>query len=502
MTEIVIHSTDSPSEAYTILKEYELGEEKECAICQAKSTITCSTCNGIAYCGSAHEIQDRPYHHLICAAAASIPPRPKGENWVAVLVLPEYSKEPYYVWSPYKLNRHNLPVFEQSAWYGVGYKSRPTFIYRHPLTLEILSHAITRFEFINTPAEGQPRKPPGHTNLCIHRLTGGINSTAFKGTLLIVTLARLPDKSKNWLLSFKPQDIRILVEALKRPETQKSPTLQSISIKAVACYPSRSPDPKSSLDDNNSTGSTNPENIVFENLNIPINHAIFTYDTKNPHIYIPPISKVYNFPIRMFRYLNYHGPVGNTFISSLFPMVEIKRTTSGPRPITAESKMEPQKLGAVIFARTDGKPLEASHLQGLADFIEYATGIWAAYDKFAKKQEDAMEKHIKDGNAGKPKYLRIEPDELDMVVKMDKTLEVKAFKEFWMAKNDGDQGPFLGVNMDPDEDDDSSNSGHGDANSPVEIPAPVGASRRQSLTQLFAGLEDAMPKQEEHFVFN
>lgn len=62
-----------------------------------------------------------------------------------------------------------------------------------------------------------------------------------------------------------------------------------------------------------------------------------------------------------------------------------------------------------------------------------------------------MEEQRKEGKA-KTTYVGISPEQMKMVVEMDETLEVGAFKEFWMANNRGDLGPFGKVNMDPDED--------------------------------------------------
>ncbi|KAF3289771.1 hypothetical protein TWF970_003530 [Orbilia oligospora] len=405
--------------AFSILEEYESTREKTRAICGAQTVNTCSTCHGVAYCNAAHETQDRYYHRLICPAAVSIPPRPPGENLAAILVLPEHSKTPYYAWTPYKLNRHNLPVFEQSSWYG------------------------------QQPLRAMLEKPQPHTNLCVHNLTNGVNSSAFKGTLLIVTLGRTQDRSKTWIMSFKPEDILILVEELKRPSNQIAPPVKSASIKAVACFPTFEPD--LTFNGDNASDFKHADYVAFESLDIPVDHPIFTYRRKDPHIYTPPLGVSYRFPIRMFRFLNYHGLRGNKFVPTLFPTVDIIHSTTGTRPSAKQSKFIAAKLGAVLFARTDGKPLEVSHLRELSEFVGNVTKTWQAYDSFMTTQEMALAKHTKNGKI-EMRYVKITREQMNMVIEMDKTLEAKAFKEFWMEKNDGRLGPFEGVSMDLDED--------------------------------------------------
>ncbi|KAK6507489.1 hypothetical protein TWF481_005920 [Arthrobotrys musiformis] len=422
--------TQPPSPAYTILQDYTSTNPLSCAVCslQTASTRLCPACHGIAYCGPIHESQDRPNHALICPAASSLPPRPSGQKIAAVLVLPEHSKNPYYTWVPYKLNRHGLPVFDQTAFYGPNYKSRPTFILRHPSTKETLPHAITVFQLIHP----KPVVKPSTTNLCIHNLTDGMNSSAFKGTVLIITLAREMDESRTWLVSFKPADMSILLPELKNPSLQTSPSFKVSGIKAVACYPSH---------------RTGENNLVFEELDIPTNHPIFTLDRAEAEIYTPPLGNVYRFPIRMYRYLDYPGKKGNSFIPRIFPTIEMVRSQSGTRPMVTKSHFLPAKLGAVVFARTDGRALEVLHLKEFAEFVGYATGIWNEYDGFVKEQEVRMEKLRKEG--GKV-YVRIEKAQMEMVVKMDRTLEGGAFREFWAGRQKG-LGPFEGVSMDPDE---------------------------------------------------
>ncbi|KAF3222728.1 hypothetical protein TWF106_005533 [Orbilia oligospora] len=458
--------------ASSILEEYEPTREKTCAICGSQTVNTCSTCHGVAYCNAAHETQDRYYHRLICSAAVSIPPRPPGENLAAILVLPEHSKTPYYAWTPYKLNRHNLPVFEQSSWYGEGYKSKPMIITCHPITRQTLPHAIMIFEPINPPPGQQPlrttlEKPQPHTNLCVHNLTNGVNSSAFKGTLLIVTLGRTQDRSKTWIMSFKPEDILILVEELKRPGNQIAPPVKSASIKAVACFPTFEPD--LTFNGDNASDFKHADYVVFESLDIPVDHPIFTYRRKDPHIYTPPLGVSYRFPIRMFRFLNYHGLRGNKFVPTLFPTVDIIHSTTGTRPSAKQSKFIAAKLGAVLFARTDKKPLEVSHLREFSEFVGNVTKTWQAYDSFMTTQERALAKHTKNGKM-EMRYVKISREQMDMVIEMDKTLEGKAFKEFWMEKNDGRLGPFEGVNMDLDEDEEDEEDESEDEGGPEEGP--------------------------------
>ncbi|KAK6512812.1 hypothetical protein TWF506_008978 [Arthrobotrys conoides] len=456
MAQPATDTQDPPTVAFSILEEYESTREKVCAVCSAKTVNTCSTCQGVAYCSAAHEAQDRYYHHLICSAAVAIPPRPLGENWAAVLVLPEYSKTPYYAWISYKLNRHNLPVFEQSSWYGDGYKSKPTFILRHPITRQTMPHAIMYFELVQQTTGPQTlqttlENPPPHTNLCIHNLTNGVNSSAFKGTMLVVTLARSADRSKTWLRSFKPEDIFILLEELKRPGLQVAPPVKSASVKAVACYPTFEPDVTFTGD--NASDFKHADYVAFESLDIPVDHPVITYHGRDPHIYTPPLGNSYRFPIRMFRYLNYHGLRGNKFVPTLFPTVDVIHAKTGTRPSAKQSKFIAAKLGAVLFARTDGKPLEVSHLREFSEFIGSVTKTWQAYDAFMTTQEKLLAKHMKNGKI-KMKHVKISQEQMDMVVQMDKTLELTAFKESWMENNDGDLGPFEGVDMDLDEDED------------------------------------------------
>ncbi|KAK6525668.1 hypothetical protein TWF281_010720 [Arthrobotrys megalospora] len=453
MTETVIYTSEAPSEAYGILEDHQFSDETTCAVCGALTSFTCPTCHGVAYCSAAHALQDLPYHGLICSAAASIPPRPSGGLWAAVLVLPEHSKQPYYAWTEYKLNRHNLPVFEQSRWYGDGYKTRPTFILRHPITRQTLAHAIMNFELIHPKPGVESSKPKSYTNLCVHNLTGGVNSAAFRGTLLMVTLARTMDKSKTWMLSFKPQDIHILVEELKNPDIQMTKTTKSDSIRGVACFPSSKPTLPNFNGDNTSDFNNGTEGITLESLNIPTNHPIFTSATDDSQIYEPPLGKLYNFPIRMFVFLNYHGPQNNTFVQTFFPAISITPNPQ-PRPTVGKSNFTPSSLktAAVLFARSDGKPLEIRHLQEFSRFVEEVTSTWSAYDAYMKVEEEIAGK-FEQGRNDKMLYRKIEDKELELVVKMDKTLEKNAFWEFWMERNGGgDEGPFKGVDMEEDSD--------------------------------------------------
>ncbi|KAK6336714.1 hypothetical protein TWF718_009505 [Orbilia javanica] len=455
--------TRAPS-AYSILEEYNRlhgnnnGEEKTCAVCGVQAEKTCLICNNAAYCGEAHEAQDRSYHRIICSAAALIPPRPVGEDYVAVLVLPEYSKTPYYTWVQYKLNRHNLPVFDQSAWYGSGYKSMPTFILRHPVTRQPLPYAIMFFQLLQAIPGPQTRhdvlsNPPSETNICIHNLAGGVNSLNYKGTNIVVTLVRSADRTKNWLLSFKPEDISVLIEEFKRPALVGNQPVTYLGAKAVACYPS--PEPDAAFPYDNTTDVKHADYLAIEPLEIPLNHPIFTHDRGDPHIYVPPLSNVYKFPLRMYRFLNYKGPCGNEFVPKIFPAVKITRSTSGPRPSAKPSKLIAERFGPVIFARTDGKPLEVAHLKAFSDFIAHITKIWQEYNAFMATQEKAIKK-LKEESKGETAYIGILKEQMDLVIQMNKTLEVESFKNFWMEKNGADNlGPFEGVDMDSEEEEHS-----------------------------------------------
>ncbi|KAF3904788.1 hypothetical protein ABW20_dc0103203 [Dactylellina cionopaga] len=430
-----------------------------CAVCKTLTTFTCGVCHGICYCSADHEHQDAPNHQSICNAAQRIPLQPSaGETWIAVLVFPEHSRSPYYQWINYTFNKYNLPTFDQTAFYGEGYRSKPRWITRHPVTRQHLGTAIMYFQQ-SSAVDGLGERDTGTTtNLCAYNCAAGIDPVAFKGPMLFMGYGRTLSEDTgvaDSLLSFKPEEIHLVVHDLKA-ECAAPGAEEEVaeSVQAVVVYPQTTTDGK--------------QTTIFESLDIPKLHPIF--NKEDPRVHQPTFAESYMFPIRTFTFSNYpaHLPRGNEFIRELFPAVKIvkdgddsgegneKDLTDLGRPVVHRPTWSADDIGAVLIARRDFKPLEVLHVKRFVEFSSSLEITWANYGNFRKSEIEKKKKDKEDKSDGNPsKVLQqyTDAEEFKIIDAMYSSLEREAFMDFWeeyVAKGDGKGdadcvSPFEGI---------------------------------------------------------
>ncbi|KAJ6257016.1 hypothetical protein Dda_7899 [Drechslerella dactyloides] len=453
---VIIDDIDPNFPMESILAEPRIGTVDACAVCNNPTAFLCTFCHGIFYCTDAHSAQDEANHALICRAGAAIPKRPvdTSRNYIAVLVFPEFSKQPYYAWTSWSVNVHGRPVFDQSMWFGGGYRSFPRFMTVHPVTRQPFGNAIMYFQ----KEHADDKAGAGEENLCVYNFTGGKGGRVI-GPLLFLAVGRSPDRAKEWLVSFLPSDMPLLLHELKE-RTATTIQTEVASVKAMVCYPD-DPNRHFNAADNHPKPATsdkeddNPK-IAIEALDIPANHPIFAQDLTpdNPHIRSPTFAAAYRFPIRVYAFPPYTGTRNNTLAASLFPTTAIIKddptdSNDAGRPIVTSASIPPSTLGAVLIARADGKPLEVPHVLRFVEFGAHLSELWSRYGDYRARK--AAEYKITDRilaglQDGEMKEVDMTEEDCKMVTEMYESLDRDAYMEYWdKHAGDGDEGPFEGV---------------------------------------------------------
>ncbi|EPS43484.1 hypothetical protein H072_2550 [Dactylellina haptotyla CBS 200.50] len=450
-------------------------QKKPCAVCRTPTSFSCPTCHGVYYCSPSHQTQDLPSHSLVCSPTKDIPLQPpsvlSSSTWIAVLVMPEYSAVPYYQWAECILNRHSKPVFDQTPFFGGNNRSKPLWIFNHPVTRQELKYPImgykARIADTGSPGAATPSAPTADVtgentiNLCIYNATNGKHRVC--GNMIFFTAGRElnpPSRGggmREWLMSFKPEDIQIVVEQLKLSARENLPPSttglatsdnkkrkDNEKIRAVVVYPI-------AVDD----GKNSPESvkeIVFEGLDIPANHPIFNeaYGThnENQRLHQPTFADTYGFPIRTFMFSSsaYRGVKGNTLIRDLYPTVETivpagdegKGGLLGGYPVVKKYGWNAEDIGAVLIARKDRKGVEVQHVQAFREFCKYLEKKWARYAVFREKKVERKEKY------GYREWTLEDEGEILIIDRMYGSLNKSAFSEFWQERYGGKDlvGPF------------------------------------------------------------
>ncbi|KAF3917347.1 hypothetical protein ABW21_db0201460 [Orbilia brochopaga] len=430
---IILDEIDPNYPMETILGEPRQTAVDGCAVCNNPTAFLCTFCHGIFYCTDDHSAQDEVHHALICRAGATIPKRPnsQGRNVIAILVFPEHSPQPYYAWTSYEVNVHGRPVFDQSMWFGDGYRSIPRFITQHPVTRQQLGHAIMYFQ----RDENVVTKDTGSMgiNLAVHNFTGGKNTGLFRGPLLFLAVARTMDLSREWLVSFLPADLPMLLHDLSKSMKQGVAVEQVGSITGVVCYPV---DPARHFNKDVKATNTLDETEVkmaIEQLDIPTTHPIFDVDNKDVHE--PTFAETYYFPIRAYKFPGYRGRLGNTLAASLFPTTAIIKdaedTDCFGRPVVTSPAIAADSLGAILIARRDGKPLSVAHVCKFIEFGKYLADLWHRYGEYKARKTQTP------GTMD-----RITAADCAIMDEMYESLEGDAFALFWNRDAAEDDGPF------------------------------------------------------------
>ncbi|KAK6346844.1 hypothetical protein TWF696_006951 [Orbilia brochopaga] len=450
---VIIDDIDPNYPMETVLGEGRVATVDACAVCCNPTAFLCTFCHGIFYCTDGHSAQDEVHHALVCRAGAVIPKRPTnpGRNFIAILVFPEHSPQPYYAWTSYDLNIHGRPVFDQSMWFGDGYRSIPRFITQHPVTRQPLGNAIMYFQRDHSVGTGSEQGESCDVNLCVHNFTGGKNTGCFKGPLLFLAVARNTELSKEWLLSFLPADLPLLQYELSKPQKDGVPASHTASIKGIVCYPD---DPARHFNAADTKGKEvvkvdENQKITIEDIDIPIDHPIMDMD--NEHVLEPTLAEAYFFPIRTYNIPGYRGLRGNTLAASLFPTTEvIKDDSEDPddfgRPIVTSTAIRPDNIGAVLIARRDCKPLEISHVLRFVEFSTHLADIWSRYGEWKTRktsEKKGRQPAAAQETARDMDMEPITPEDCAIMDEMYESLEGDAFAEFWEQNaTEGDEGPF------------------------------------------------------------
>ncbi|KAF3942239.1 hypothetical protein ABW19_dt0201761 [Dactylella cylindrospora] len=385
-----------------------------CTICGKTPAWSCNDCHGVYYCSPSHRQQDKPTHELICDSVKGIPQRPDGENWICILVFPDHAPRPYFHWVRYSFNDYNLPAFDQTEWFGEGYRSIPSFITHHPVTRRELGTPILMFR--KDLAEGG--KDVVTQNLCAYNLTGGVDPDGLKGDLLFVAVGRSREKDREWFLSFLPEYLPLAIEDLKLP--RHGTGKKKDGVKGLACYP---------------TIDGNGEKVIKVFVaGVPHDHPI--YAKEDFRIKQPTISENYGFPITTFFFEKTAIYGGNVVACDLFPSVE-----PGEKPgyVIKPCPWSSKDIGPILIARTDRKPLRSEHLELFIGFTKYLTKVWDKFNKFnAKKSKENRENKMTSASLA---------EEAAITVEFFKTLDNDAFRDYWDEHSVGFHcpSPFEGV---------------------------------------------------------
>ncbi|KAK6537600.1 hypothetical protein TWF694_011780 [Orbilia ellipsospora] len=371
----------------------------KCAVCETPTSFSCTSCHGIHYCCSAHELQDRANHKFICPAVSSIPlpppvpssSDPQGHN-IAVLVFPEFSAQPYYQWTEWKKNKYGKPVFDLAPFFGVETVERggvtPMWVLHHPVTRVQLDMPVMGFKlkFNNDSrshayykpdsnynsscggiiGSGDGREGVSSINLCAYNASKGrIDVRRYRGTMVFFNVGREIEEDgisiREWFASLRPEDVYVIVEHLKVSApvncTPDSATIQNNATMLRLTKDGEYKERGRLADGKDLNGSvkgvavsiTN-NTLKLEQLEIPNTHPVF--DIEDPRVHEPTFAEAYCFPIRTFMYSTRSSSSTaspaktetgtattlKSFIRRLFPTVEIVL----PQPSQHSPKPEPE----------------------------------------------------------------------------------------------------------------------------------------------------------------